>query len=151
VPEPPAATTAPSVVGNARRGATLSVRVGTWTNAPTSYAYQWQRLIASGWEDIEGAKSATYVANSEDLGRRLRVAVIATNRDGASSAASAQTASIGANGVNRAATSTRKGKGSKSSVKASTSSKAKKKQAAKRKAAARKKAAAKKKAAATRQ
>ena len=83
-PRPPA----PSVAGTPRRGSTLTARVGAWNNAPTGYTYQWQRLVAAGWEDIDGATAATYVASSEDLGRRLRVTVVATNQDGSSSAAS---------------------------------------------------------------
>ena len=69
------------------------------------------------------------LAGSEDLGRRLRVAVVATNEDGSASAASAPSASVGASGVNRAAT--------------STSKKGKQRAAAKAKAAKKKKAAAK--------
>ena len=43
------------------------------------------------------------MATSEDLGRRLRVTVVATNEDGSASAASDPTAPVGAAGVNRAA------------------------------------------------
>jgi hypothetical protein len=129
VPEPPAATNAPSVAGSARRGLTLSARTGTWSNSPKSYGYQWQRLSGSSWEEIDDATRATYIPAGEDLGRRLRVAVIATNEDGSASAASSPTAPIGAAGVNRAAS--------------KTSSKGKKKQAAKAKISKKKKASAK--------
>jgi hypothetical protein len=146
VPEPPAATSAPSVAGTPRRGQTLSVRVGVWTNAPTGYTYQWQRLIASGWEDIDGATGANYAVTSEDLGRRLRVTVVAANEDGSASAASGPSGVVGASGVNRAATSTSKKGKKKAAISAKAS--AKKKKAAKKKAAAkaRAKAKAKKKA-----
>ena len=77
-PRPPRRSPAPP-----RRGQTLTASVGAWTNRPTGYAYQWQRLVAAGWEDIDGATGATYVAASEDLGRRLRVAVVATNETAA--------------------------------------------------------------------
>ncbi|MDA0166173.1 hypothetical protein OM076_38265 [Solirubrobacter ginsenosidimutans] len=143
VPEPPAATTAPSVAGTTRRGQTLTARVGVWTNSPTAYTYQWQRLIASGWEDIDSATGASYVVSSEDLGRRLRVAVVASNEDGSASAASAPSSTVGASGLNRAATSTSK-KGKRAAVKAKASKK-RKAAAAKRKAAAKRRAAAKKK------
>ena len=79
--------------------------------------------------------------NSEDLGRRLRVAVVATNEDGSASAASEQTAPIGAAGVNRAASQTSKGK-KKNAAKAKASKK--KKAAKKKKASQDKKAKAKK-------
>jgi hypothetical protein len=127
VPEPPAATTAPSVAGSFRRGQTLTARVGAWTNSPTGYAFQWQRLVQRGWEDIEDATRVTYVASTEDLGRRLRVAVVATNEDGSSSAASAPSAAIGAAGVNRAASQTSKKGKKKNAVKAKSSKKKKKK------------------------
>ena len=132
VPEPPAATNAPSVGGNARRGATLTARTGSWSNSPKGYGYQWQRLSRNDWEEIDDASGATYVPNSEDIGRRLRVSVIATNEDGSSSAASNPTAPIGAAGVNRAASKTSaKGK-KKNAAKAKSSKKAKKKKAAKK-------------------
>jgi hypothetical protein len=130
VPEPPAATSAPSVAGSARRGQALTARVGTWTNAPTGYAYQWQRLVPGGWEDIDAATKASYFPITDDLGRRLRVTVVASNQDGSSSAASPPSAVVGASGLNRAASRTsRKGK-HKITAKAS---KKKKKAAARKK------------------
>jgi hypothetical protein len=135
VPEVPAATSGPTIEGSARRGVTLLARNGSWANAPTRYEYQWQRLRGANWENIDGATSATYVATSDDLGRRLRVAVIATNPDGSASAASAPTAPVGAAAVNRAASSTSK---ARSSVKAKVSKKGKAK-AKKRKGASGKK------------
>ena len=109
-------------------------------NSPTRYAYQWQRLIASGWTDINAATGATYIAGNQDLGRRLRVAIVASNEDGSAGAASAPSAAIGASGVNRAATSTsRKGR-QRAAAQAAKASK-KKKAAAKQKAAARRKSA----------
>jgi len=132
VPEPPAAASPPTVGGSARRGTTLTARVGVWTNAPTGYAYQWQRQVRSAWEDIEGATAATYKTGGEDIGRRLRVTVVASNEDGSAGAASPMTAPIGASGINRATSSTRKkGKGS-AKAKASKKSKQKAKARAKR-------------------
>jgi hypothetical protein len=106
VPTPPAATSGPSVTGAPRRGARLTVLPGGWTNAPTRYAYQWQRLVQGGWQDIEDATGASYLATSQDLGRRLRANVVATNDDGSATAASAPTAPIGGAGVSRAASAT---------------------------------------------
>ena len=134
VPEPPAASGAPTVAGTPRRGSTLTAVNGTWSNAPTGYGYQWQRLAQSGWEDIDGETAGAYTVTSDDLGRRLRVTVVATNPDGSASAASAPTAPVGAAGVNRAASQTSK-RGAKHSVKAKTSAKkktTKKKKKAKR-------------------
>jgi hypothetical protein len=128
VPEPPAATSAPSVSGPARRGGMLVVQPGAWSNAPSGYRYQWQRLLQSGWEDVDNALGARYVATSQDLGRRLRANVIASNDDGAATAASTPTAPIGGSAVNRAATATqcktaKKAKASKAQCAASASKK----------------------------
>ncbi|MEE1805159.1 hypothetical protein, partial [Streptomyces sp. BE133] len=37
----PKATTQPTISGTAKVGRTLTAAHGTWTPAPTSYAYQW--------------------------------------------------------------------------------------------------------------
>src|SRR4051812_18098409 len=65
VPEPPAATSGPTVGGTARRGSRLTANPGAWSNHPTGYGYQWQRLDG-GWENIDSATGATYVATSDD-------------------------------------------------------------------------------------
>jgi hypothetical protein len=122
VPEPPAATSGPTVGGTARRGSRLTANPGAWINQPSGYSYQWQRLDGT-WEDIDSATGASYVATTDDLGRRLRVTVIATNEDGTASAASGATAPVGAAGLNRAASSSSKSRHKKRTVKAKTSSK----------------------------
>jgi hypothetical protein len=144
VPEPPAATGAPSVSGTARRGGTLIVQPGAWANAPSGYRYQWQRMLRSGWADIDDATSNRYVASSEDLGRRLRANVIASNDDGAATAASTATAPIGGSAVNRAASAECKkpkaAKGKKASkVKCVATATKKKAKASKKKAEAKSK------------
>ena len=96
----------PAARAAARRSAPAPA---AWSNSPTSYALPVAAPDrAPAGRTIDGATGATYVPNSEDLGRRLRVAVVATNEDGSASAASAPTAPIGAAGVNRAATTTSK-------------------------------------------
>ena len=122
VPQPPAATSGPTVSGSARRGTTLTANPGAWSNQPTGYSYRWQRLDG-GWEDIDSATQPTYVATSDDLGRRLRVTVIAINQDGSAGAASGATAPVGATGLNKAASSSSKTKRSKRAVKARSASK----------------------------
>lgn len=104
VPEPPTATAAPAVSGSARRGATLVASGGAWTNAPTGFRFQWQRLARAGWADIPDATAPAYVVTTADLGRRLRVAVVASNADGSASATSATTSVVGGSGISRAAT-----------------------------------------------
>jgi hypothetical protein len=128
VPQPPAASGSPTVAGPLRRGSTLTAGNGDWSNGPTGYAYQWQRLTAAGWQDIDGETEATYLVTSEDLGRRLRVTVVATNPDGSAAAASNPTAPVGAQGVNRAASQSK----SKGKAKVSAKTSAKKKKTAKK-------------------
>jgi hypothetical protein len=126
VPEPPTATSPPTVVGGLRRGTTLTAGNGVWTNGPRTFAYQWQRQAKYGWEDIDAETDPTYKVTTEDLGRRLRVIVVATNEDGTASAASNPSAPVGGSGVNRAASQSSKGKkGKKGSIKAKTSKKSK--------------------------
>lgn len=132
VPQAPASTSPPTVGGATRRGATLTAGPGAWSNGPTRYGYQWQRLAAGGWEDIDSASAATYTVTSDDLGRRLRVTVVATNPDGSATAASNPTAPVGAAGVNRAASTTSKKSKKSKRVKAGTSSKKKKGKKAKK-------------------
>ena len=145
VPTPPAATAGPTVTGPARRGSTLVVLPGTWSNAPSGYSYQWQRLLQDGWEDIDSATARTYVATSDDIGHRLRANVIASNEDGAGAAGSTPTAPIGASGVSRAASATSKSAKAKANAskkrKAKASAKKKKKKKKKTKASKKKKAA----------
>jgi hypothetical protein len=126
VPTPPAASAAPTVAGSVRRGSTLTAGPGAWSNGPTDFTYQWQRLTAAGWEDIGAETQRTHLITDDDLGRRLRVSVVATNPDGSASAASPPTAPVGAQGVNRAASRSKSKAKAKPSAKAKTSAKKKK-------------------------
>ncbi len=78
-------TVLPTVTGVAVRGSSLSSAQGTWTGAGNVYTNQWQRSADGGttWTDIAGATSAAYTVAVSDEGSELRVAVTATNPDGA--------------------------------------------------------------------
>ncbi len=80
----------PSISGDARVGETLTADDGTWSNTPTSFAYQWQRCDAdgTGCAAISGSTAKTYGVRLVDLGFRLRVEVTAKNAGGAGSALS---------------------------------------------------------------
>ena len=80
----PANTAAPVISGSLTVGSTLSCTQGTWTNSPTSYAYQWQR----GGTNISGATSSSYTTVTADGGTSVGCLVSATNAAGSASQAS---------------------------------------------------------------
>jgi hypothetical protein len=90
----PTNTAKPAISGKAKVGATLTAQPGTWTDAPTGYAYQWQRCSSNGCTNIQGATSPTYTLTRADKGHTVRVAVTATNAAGSATATSAKTSSI---------------------------------------------------------
>jgi hypothetical protein len=93
-PKPPVSTSQPTVLGDARVGSVLTATTGDWTNAPTGYAYQWERGDGAQWVETPGATGAAYALTDADAGRSLRVRVIATNDDGSTAAYSAATGAV---------------------------------------------------------
>jgi virginiamycin B lyase len=73
-----------------------STTTGTWTNAPTSYTYQWERCNAIGGEckEISGATNSTYTPVAADVEHTLVVKVTAKNSGGANSAYSKATKKV---------------------------------------------------------
>src|SRR5207247_10987762 len=57
----PANTALPTISGVAQAGQTLTGSTGSWTGAPTSFAFQWQRCDSAGATcvDVPGATAAT--------------------------------------------------------------------------------------------
>jgi hypothetical protein len=86
----PANTALPAITGSATVGSVLTATTGTWSNSPTSYAYQWARAGSS----ISGATSSTYTVASADLGKGITCTVAATNSAGTGYATSASTALV---------------------------------------------------------
>ena len=86
----PQNTAAPTISGTAKEGSALTASTGTWTNSPTSFAYQWQRCATDGTScgDINGATDKTYTPTSGDVSHTVQVVVTATNADGKASASS---------------------------------------------------------------
>jgi hypothetical protein len=84
-------TSRPTITGDPRVGETLTANDGTWSNNPTSFAYQWQRCdvdaIVCG--NVPGATGKTYGVRAADVGFRVRVQVTARNASGAGTATSA--------------------------------------------------------------
>lgn len=77
----PESQVAPSITGTPREGETLTSSQGTWTNTPTSYAYQWYRNGVA----IGSATSSTYDLVTADIGTLITVTVTASNGGGSAS------------------------------------------------------------------
>ena len=90
----PRNTSKPTITGKAKVGVTLTAQPGAWTDAPTAYAYQWQRCASTGCADISDATSPTYTLTRSDKGQRVRIVVTATNAAGAATAKSDKTNNV---------------------------------------------------------
>ena len=68
----PGNTGLPVISGTTTEGQQLSTTNGTWTNTPTSFAYQWQRCDNAGanCSNIAGATNSAYTLVSADVARR---------------------------------------------------------------------------------
>jgi len=77
----PTVVTAPTITGTPQSGQTLTATPGVWTNAPSSFAYQWVRCDTAGanCQPITDATASTYVVTDADIGSTLRVEVTATD------------------------------------------------------------------------
>lgn len=87
--EAPVVSSDPVASGPRIVGLDVECTTGTWTNLPTSFAYQWQSSPDGGddWDDIAGATSATYTIGSGLVGMWVRCVVTASNAAGDSSPA----------------------------------------------------------------
>lgn len=94
--ETPVNTLAPSIVGTAQVGATLTANTGIWTGGGLVYTYQWQQDAALNgvFANISGATARTYIPVIGSIGNALRVVVTGTNADSGVSASSAGTAAV---------------------------------------------------------
>jgi hypothetical protein len=92
----PANTAAPTILGPAQAGATLTAANGSWSNTPSGYAYAWSRCDQNGssCSPISGATAQAFQLQQVDVGSTLRVAVTATNASGSAQATSVPTAVI---------------------------------------------------------
>jgi hypothetical protein len=93
---PPANISAPTISGTSQSGQTLTASTGSWSNTPTSYAYQWSRCDSTGANcaSVSGATASTYALGSADVGSTIRVAVAASNSGGSGTATSSATAAV---------------------------------------------------------
>ncbi len=86
----------PAIAGQPTQGSTLTTSTGTWSGpTPITFAYQWVRCGTDGGRSdgsncpsISAATSSSYTLQGDDVGRRLRVRVTATNSGGSATSAS---------------------------------------------------------------
>jgi hypothetical protein len=97
VSDKPVNTTEPSISGSAVVGSRLQANRGQWTGEqPITYSFVWLRCNTQGQNcsEIQGATDSDYEVRDSDLGRTVRVRVIARNDSGSRSAISNPTAVV---------------------------------------------------------
>jgi hypothetical protein len=91
----PKATTLPSIAGSTVVGAQLSADPGAWAGPSSSFSISWQRCSASGDSCASaGSSASSYTLATGDAGSTFRIVVVATNKNGSTSATSGQTAVV---------------------------------------------------------
>lgn len=90
----PVNTVLPSVSGTPTENQVVSAALGTWTNSPTSYTYQWKRDGVA----ISAATASTYTLVTADVSKTITVDVTAINGSGSTTATSAGFGPISAAG-----------------------------------------------------
>jgi hypothetical protein len=96
-PSGPGNTSPPTISGSPTTGSTLTANPGGWSGAtPITFSYRWLTCNDSGdsCNDISGATHQTYLVQSGDTGKTIRVRVTARNSSGATTTLSAATAKI---------------------------------------------------------
>ena len=93
---PPTNIVLPTIGGTAKTGSTLTATSGTWGGPVTGITYQWLRCDAGGaaCAPIAAQTSAIHVISPAEAGTTLRIAVKASNVNGATVANSVATAAV---------------------------------------------------------
>jgi alpha-tubulin suppressor-like RCC1 family protein len=91
-PPVPVNVSLPSISGQTTAARTLTEVHGSWSSAPTDYAYQWERCDSAGNNcgTITGAGAQTYTLGATDVGSTIRV--LETASDGGASSTPATSA-----------------------------------------------------------
>ena len=87
----------PAISGTLEAGRTATAGRGTWGGTPARrYAYRWLRCdsLGSRCRAIAGASGRRYTMTGADVGRRLRVVVVAINSSGVARSTSKATAAV---------------------------------------------------------
>src|SRR5712691_9611620 len=97
----PSNSAPPTISGTLEQGRILTANRGTWTNAPLTYFYRWQRCApdGTGCGNIDNAVQKTYTLTAADVDHTVRVVVTASNADGQTSANSKTTEVVSSNTV----------------------------------------------------
>jgi alpha-tubulin suppressor-like RCC1 family protein len=92
----PASTALPKISGQAIGGQKLSEAHGSWTPAPTGYAYQWERCnrTGAGCGTITGATRQTYTLGTADIGSTIRVRETASDGGATTTAATSEATAV---------------------------------------------------------
>ena len=92
----PQNTALPAVSGDAQEAAVLTTTQGSWTGSPMTFAYAWLRCDDTGANctAIGGATTSQYTLTADDIGRRIRSRVTASNAAGNVVRESAATAAV---------------------------------------------------------
>jgi hypothetical protein len=92
----PVNTMEPTIVGQSVVGQKLTAANGSWSGSPTSFDYQWLRCDGAGasCSPLAGATTSAYTLGGDDVDRRMRVRVTATNADGSTTAQSNPTDAV---------------------------------------------------------
>ncbi len=96
LPLAPTNTKPPTISGSAIEGETLHASPGSWSESPTSYAYQWEECNALSGDcmPVSGATASSYTVTPEDVEGTVRVVVTASNGGGSTPANSAMTDTV---------------------------------------------------------
>ena len=86
----------PTISGSTVVGRRLSESHGSWSNAPTSFTYEWQRCnrLGAGCRAIAGATGRTHTVAVADASSTLRVLETALNSRATSAPASSQPTAV---------------------------------------------------------
>ncbi len=98
-PGPPRNQSPPILLGSFQQGRTLAVSLGAWTNGPTGFSYLWQRCDPGPRNCLSVSQAGRYTLRSADVGKQVRVGIVARNARGTSQRVFSQPVSVVAFGA----------------------------------------------------